>query len=52
MPGKERMSVVAARASAQRIEDLRAMTPFVAGDDPADLRHSGQTGMEAFATND
>lgn len=51
-PGDERMSVVAARAQAQRIEDLRELTPHVDEETPENLRAEGQTGLEAIATDD
>lgn len=48
-PGKERMSVVAARASATLIEDLRALSPYAEEPTPEDLRSGGQAGMEGWS---
>lgn len=53
MAGKERMSVVAARAQANRIEALRELTPFVEEETPETLREEGQSGLtDAFAVAD
>lgn len=48
-PGKERMSVVAARAAATLIEDLRKFSPYAKQPEPEDLRSTGQTGVDQFA---
>jgi len=45
-PGKERMSVVASRAAAQLVEDLRKFSPYAKPPAPEDLRGEGQTGLD------
>lgn len=44
--GKERMSVVAARAAARLVEDLRKFSPYAKPPRPEDLRSDGQSGLE------
>lgn len=48
-PGDERMSVVAARAGAELINDARRLSPFATDPQPEDLRERGQEGLEGFA---
>lgn len=48
-PGAERMSVVAARASTQLVEDARALSPFATDPTPEDLREHGQEGLEGWS---
>ncbi|OAQ52140.1 hypothetical protein HTG_14245 [Natrinema mahii] len=48
-PGKERMSVVAARAAAQLVEDLRKFSPYAEQPQPEDLRGEGQSGLDEVA---
>jgi len=48
-PGKERMSVVASRAAAQLVEDLRKFSPYAKPPRPEDLRSSEQSGLEEIA---
>jgi len=48
-PGDERMSVQAARAGAQLIEDLRRFSPYTATPRPEELREDGQAGLDQMA---
>lgn len=48
-PGKERMSVVAARAAATLIEDLRKFSPYAKPPTAEDLRSDGQAGLPGVA---
>lgn len=50
--GEERMSVVAAQACAQLVEDLRSVSSFVKQPEPEDLRESGQSGLDQVVTGD
>lgn len=47
-PGKERMSVVAARAMAELVADARRLSPFADNPTAEDLRSTGQAGLEAW----
>ena len=51
-PGEERMSVVAARAGAKLVEDLRKFSPYTSPPEPEDLRDTGQAGLDQIATGD
>jgi len=44
--GDERMSVVAARACAKLVEDLRDVSSYVKQPEPEDLRETGQAGLD------
>lgn len=44
--GKERMSVVSARAGARLVEDLRKVSPYLAEPTPEDLRDTEQVGLD------
>jgi len=45
----EKMTVAAARATAQRLEDLRALTHFAEPKAPEELRSADETGLEEWA---
>jgi len=50
-PGEERMSVVAARAGAQLVEDLRKFSPYIKDPEPKDLRATGQAGLDQLSAD-